>query len=129
MNLEEKKQMKKMDFQKVVEWLSHILKCPVCAYKYNLERTKIIDAKEGENNQASLFVHSDCAQCKSSVVFSISINGPDVYVVNMLTDLTSEDTEKFSGFDSLSTDEVLDVHKFLGKFDGDFVKMFEKEKA
>jgi hypothetical protein len=114
--------MKKMDFQKVVEWLSHILKCPICNYKYNLERTKIIETKQGEQNQASLVVHSDCAQCKSSVVFSIWINGPDIYQVNMITDLTSEDIEKFSEKDPIDTSEVLDMHRFLKKFNGDFVK-------
>ena len=115
--------MKKMDFQKVVEWLSYILKCPVCNYKYNLERTKIVDTKEGEDSQAAiLVVHSDCSQCKSSVVFSISINGPDIYSMSMITDLTADELERFADMDPITTHEVLDLHKFMKNFDGNFVK-------
>jgi hypothetical protein len=117
--------MKKMDFQKVVEWLSFVLRCPVCNYKYNLERTKIIETKENpdeEGGQASLVVHSDCAQCKSSVVFSISIDGPDIFTVSMVTDLTQEDISRFSSFQPLSTDDCLGVHKFFRSFDGNLVK-------
>ena len=116
--------MKKIDFQKVIEWLSFALKCPVCGYKYNLDRTKIIDTKQEENSQATLLVHSDCAQCKSSVVFGISINGGEIFSVGMITDLTSNDTKKFSQRQPLSSNDVLDLRKFLKKFDGNFVKAF-----
>ena len=104
-----------------MEWLSYVLKCPVCGYKYNLERTKIIDTKQDETH-ANMLVHSDCGQCKSSVVFSIAINGPDVFSVGMITDLTSGDTRKFSDSYPISPNDVLDIHNFLHKFDGDLVK-------
>lgn len=117
------KEMKNIDFQKIIEWLSFMLRCPVCAYKYNLERTKIIDTKQGDPNQANLLVHSDCGQCKSSVVFSVSINGPDVYSTAMITDLTSSDTKKFANQVPLSTDDIINVHQFLKEFDGDLIRV------
>ena len=113
--------MKKMDFQKVMELLSYVLKCPVCGYKYNLERTKIIDTRQ-EEDHAHLLVHSDCGQCKSSVVFGITIDGPDVFTVGLITDLTSNDTKKFADKSPISTNDVLDFHSFLKKFDGDLVR-------
>ena len=116
--------MKKIDFQKVIEWLSFALKCPVCGYKYNLERTKIIDTKQDEQSQATLLVHSDCAQCKSSVVFGISINGSEIFSVGMITDLTSQDTKKFAEKTPLASNDVLDMHRFLQQFDGDFIRAF-----
>lgn len=115
--------MRNIDFQKVIELLSFMLRCPVCGYKYNLERTKIIDTKQDDGNQANLLVHSDCGQCKSSVVFSVNINGPEVYSVAMITDLTSSDTKKFAKQIPLSTNDVMDIHDFLGRFDGDLVKV------
>lgn len=119
--------MKKIDFQKVIAWLSFALRCPVCGYQYNLERTKIIDTKELElQNQANLIVHSDCSKCSSSVVFSISINGPEVFSVGMVTDLTSEDTADFATLEALGPNDVLDMHYFLEKFDGNFVKALQK---
>jgi hypothetical protein len=113
--------MRKIDLEKVMEWLSYVLKCPVCGYRYNLERTKIVDTKQVEN-EANLLVHSDCSQCKSSVVFSISIQGPDVFSIGMITDLTSSDTKKFSAANPISTNDILDIHNFLHRFDGDLVK-------
>lgn len=114
--------MRKNDFQRIIEMLSFVLRCPVCNYKYNLERTKIIDTKEEDQNQATLLVHSDCSQCKSSVVFSIVISGPEIFSIGMITDLTSNDTSKFSSKKPLSADEVLDMHNFVRQFDGDLVK-------
>jgi hypothetical protein len=97
-------------------------KCPVCGYKYNLERTKIIDTKQTDQGNASLLVHSDCGQCKSSVVFSIAINGPELYQVGLITDLTTGDTDKFAEQQPISANDIFDMHQFLVKFDGDLVK-------
>ena len=116
--------MKKMDLEKVMQWLSYVLKCPVCGYKYNLDRTKVVGTKE-EDSQAHLLVHSDCGQCKSSVVFSIAINGPDIFSVGVITDLTSGDTKKFSSIKPISSNEVLAMHDFLHRFDGDLIKILK----
>ena len=119
--------MKKIDFQKVVEWLSFVLKCPVCNYKYNLERTKIVDTKQDESQgTANLLVHSDCGQCKSSVVFGVSINGPEIFTVGIVTDLTSTDSQKFVSKDPLNIDDCLAVHNFLKNFDGNFSRVLSK---
>jgi hypothetical protein len=118
--------MRKIDFQKVVELLSFVLKCPVCNYRYNLEGTKIIEATEEDiQDEASLLVHSDCQQCKSSVVFSIAISGPQIMSVGVITDLTSTDTAKFAKKEPISPDEVIGMHNFLRKFNGDLVKALQ----
>ncbi len=115
--------MRKNEFQRIMEMLSFVLRCPVCSYKYNLERTKIIETREEGQNEATLLVHSDCVQCKSSVVFSIMVSGPEIFSVGMITDLTGTDTAKFSGAAPLSANEVLAMHDFVRKFDGDLVKV------
>lgn len=114
--------MRKIDFQRVIEWLSFALKCPICGYKYNLEHTKIIDTKQEDGGIATLLVHSDCSQCKSAVVFGISINGGEIFSMSMLTDLTSGDTRKFSGKKPMNAAEIYELHRFLANFDGNFVK-------
>ncbi len=118
--------MKKVDFEKVLEWLSSVLKCPVCSFKYNLERTKIIDTRrDDETGEAHLLVHSDCSQCKSSVMFSISITGPDIFTMSVVTDLTRNDTKKFQDAEPLTADDILGMHNFVKKFNGDFVAAFQ----
>lgn len=111
----------KADFKKIIEWLTYILKCPICGYRYNFEQTKIIDSKESKPLVgANLLVHTDCERCKSSVVFSIAIDGPEVFSVGMVTDLTSSDTSKFKNTTALNPDDVLAVHQFFREFNGDF---------
>lgn len=113
--------MKKIDFEKVIKLLSYALRCPVCEYKYNLERTKIIDTKQEDQNQANLLVHSDCGRCRSSVIFSINITGPDIFSLVTVTDLTTSDSKKFAKAPVLSANDVLNFHYFFDRFDGNLV--------
>jgi hypothetical protein len=114
--------MNKFDFKKIIEWLAQILRCPVCSYRYSLEQTKIIDSKDDKGPNATLLIHTDCDRCKSSVVFSIAVDGPEIFSVGMVTDLTSSDTSKFKNSQPIGSDEVLATHEFLKDFDGDFRK-------
>ncbi|HYE22040.1 MAG TPA: hypothetical protein VD998_00440 [Verrucomicrobiae bacterium] len=119
--------MGKFDFKKIIEWLAYILRCPVCGHRYNLEQTKIIDTKdERVSTGANLLVHTDCERCKSSVVFSIAVDGPEIFSIGMVTDLTSSDSNKFKNSNPISSDEVLATHEFLAEFDGDFKKALHK---
>lgn len=104
-----------------------ILRCPICSTKYNLDNLNVIDSQEDETfGGAWLLIHSDCKKCKSSVMFNVDINGPEVFSVGMVTDLTSSDSAKFSKLDPIDVDEVLDIHQTLQKFDGNFVKTFSQ---
>ncbi len=113
--------MPKFDLTKISQWLAYILKCPVCSQRYSPEQTKIIDTgEERPLSGRSLLVHTDCERCKSSVVFSIAIDGPEIFSIGMVTDLTSQDTSKFKNAHPITTDEVLATHEFLRSFNGDF---------
>jgi hypothetical protein len=113
--------MNKFDYNKILQWLSHVLRCPVCGQKYTADQTKVIDgAEEKPLTGRHILVHTDCLKCKSSVVFSIAIDGPEIFSVGMVTDLTSQDTSKFKNSRPISADEVLATHEFLRTFDGDF---------
>lgn len=113
--------MPKLDFRRIIEWLAHMLRCPVCGQRYNLDQTKLIESREEKpTNSANLLVHIDCERCKSSVVFSIAVDGPEIFSVGMVTDLTSTDTSKFKNSKPLTSDDVLATHEFLKNFNGDF---------
>ena len=119
--------MQKFDFNKIIQWLAYILKCPVCGQKYNAEQTKIIETGEEKPQLGrNLLVHTDCERCKSSVVFSIAIDGPEIFSIGMVTDLTSQDTNKFKNANPITTDEVLATHSFLKDFNGDFRTALKK---
>lgn len=118
--------MNKFDLKKIIEWLSHVLRCPVCGHRFGMEQTKVIDSKDTANSNANLLIHTDCERCKSSVVFGITVDGPEVFTVGVVTDLTSSDTSKFRNSKPLDSDDVLAAHQFLQNFDGDFRTAFKK---
>lgn len=104
--------------------MSVILHCPVCSNKYNAEQTSIIESKEAEKyDNPTMLVHTDCERCKSSVVFSIALDGPEIFSVGMVTDLTSKDAQKFRDENYISLDEVIEFHDFLESFNGDFERV------
>ncbi len=116
--------MAKLSYQKWIELLSVILHCPVCSNKYNAEQTSIIESKEAEKyDNSSILVHTECERCKSSVVFSISLDGPEIFSVGMVTDLNSTDAKKFRDGGFVTLDEVIEFHEFLNEFDGDFERV------
>lgn len=110
----------------MIELLSVILHCPVCSNKYTAEQTNVIEAKDAEKQEdAAVLVHADCERCKSSVVFSISMEGPEIFSVGMVTDLTSKDAKKFKEKDRITVDEIIEFHSFVQDFSGDFEKALE----
>lgn len=116
--------MPKLNHQKWIELLSVILHCPVCSNKYNAEQTSIIESKEAEKyDRSSILVHTDCERCKSSVLFNISLDGPEIFSVGMVTDLNSADLSKFRDSNFISLDEVIEFHDFLEEFNGDFERV------
>ena len=120
---------KNFDVKKILEWLARILRCPICGVKYRLEQTKIIETNQDElYGEASVLIHSDCAKCKSSVMFNVEIRGPEVFSVGMVTDLTQADSAKFKKHPPISANEVIGVHKEIRKFKGDFVAFFADRK-
>lgn len=115
--------MKRIDFKKVIGWLGFILRCPICGFKYNLDNTQVLESQQAENGaEARILIHSDCQKCKSSVMFNIDIDGPEIFSVGMVTDLTRRDSTKFSALDPLDANDVIKIHQTLKGFDGDFVK-------
>ncbi len=113
--------MTKPNRQRMLELLSFILHCPVCSNKYNAEQTSIIDTETSERaDSPAIIVHTDCENCKSSVVFNVSMDGPEVFSVGMVTDLTLNDAQRFKELQNVTLDEIIDFHEYLKIFNGDF---------
>lgn len=120
---------KNYDFKKIIEWLGIILKCPICNAKYNLEKTQVIESEQSEVfNEARILIHSDCAKCKSSVMFNVEIKGPEVFSVGMVTDLTGKDSSKFKKLGPIHVNEIIGIHQALKTFKGDFISALTVKK-
>ncbi|GEM_PF-545742 len=122
--------MKKLDIKKIMSWLGLVLRCPICGIKYNLDNTQVLESQQSPDSpDTRLLIHSDCQKCKSSVMFNIDINGADIFSVGMVTDLTSNDSAKFSRLEPIDVNECIALHKSLKNFRGDFIKVFGKHKV
>ncbi len=120
--------MKNIDLNKVMAWLGQVLKCPVCQTKYKINTAKIIESWSDEiYGEAGILIHSDCAKCKSSVMFNVEVRGPEVYSVGMITDLTGQDSAKFKTHKPLSSNDVLNIHSELKTLNGDFISLLSKK--
>lgn len=113
------------DIKKIMKWLGFVLKCPICGNRYKLEQTRVISSEQSEVfGEARILIHSDCVKCKSSVMFNIEIQGPEIFSVGMVTDLTKQDTAKFQDRQPIGVNEVISLHKELAAFNGDFMSQF-----
>lgn len=116
------------DFKKVMQWLGHILKCPICGQKYNIGSTQVIESSHEEAySEATILIHSDCQKCKSSVMFNVEIRGPEVFSVGMVTDLTGGDSSRFKQKKPISANDVLNIHTEIRKFKGSLVELLTKK--
>lgn len=119
--------MKNLDIKKMLGLLGFMLRCPVCGFKNNIETMRVVESEQNEANaEAHLLIHSDCQQCKGSVMFAIGMHGPEVLSSASVTDLTLADTKRFRDIDPISPDEVLSIHAGIQKFDGDLVRALRK---
>jgi len=122
--------MKSFDIKKVMEWLGYVLRCPICGIRYRLEQTKVIETTHDElYGEANILIHSDCAKCKSSVMFNVEIRGPEVFSVGMVTDLTQADSSRFKKHGPILPNDVIGVHREIRKFKGDFVSLFTRQEV
>jgi hypothetical protein len=46
----------------------------------------------------------------------------------MVTDLTRQDSDKFKKHEPIKPNEVIDIHKEIRKFKGDFITLFAEKK-
>lgn|SRR3989338_4201705 len=109
------------ELAKVMAWLAEKMRCPLCGYRYNLERISVVPKNSGKIQD--VLVHTNCGQCHCSLLFALDIRGGEVMLVGVVTDLTYKDVIKFRDRPALSVDEVIEWHRFWESFDGDLVKV------
>lgn len=108
-----------MNYKDLKNSINHLLKtskCVNCDKKYTEESVHVIAATKME----ALF-DLNCSKCHASTLFTVVIT-PDLEISQ-----TSEvDNTRIHG--KISKNDILDMKNFLNKFDGNFKKIFIKDK-
>lgn len=103
-----------------VKRLLSTLKCSICSRRYELTNINILGHRDD-----LWFLSVSCPSCHSQGLVAAVIK--EGKVPEIVTDLTKEEHAKFSQIDAVGSDDVLDMHNFLKKFEGDFSRLFSGE--
>lgn len=82
--------------------------CPICESPYHNLEMKILEEKED-----GYLVYIKCQKCLNSILTFVTNNGSGINSVSLITDLSTADVIKFKEIDSISSDDVIEVHQIL----------------
>ncbi len=105
------------ELARVITWLSEKMRCPLCGFRYNLERIKLLPNNTGPIS--NVLLHTNCGDCNSALLFALDVRGGEVFLVGVVTDLTHQDAFKFERAAPLTADDVLAWHDFWQACPGD----------
>ena len=97
-------------------------KCSGCGQRYEIDNVEILG-----HHEDMWFLSIFCVACRAQYLVTAVIDGEGE--PETVTDLSTAGLEKFRDTESLKVDEVLDMHSFLKRFDGDFSRLFSEETA
>ena len=97
-------------------------KCSGCGQRYEIENIEVLG-----HHEDMWFMSVFCVACRAQYLVTAVIDEEGAR--ETVTDLSAAEVEKFRNAESLKVDEVLDMHRFLKKFDGDFSRLFSEETA
>ena len=103
--------------ENLIKRLMTSIKCGVCGQRYDIDNIDVIGHRED-----LWFLRVVCLSCHTQALVAAVIK--EGKVPEVITDLTGTELDKFKNAGSLTADEVLDMHSFLKKFDGDFSRLF-----
>ena len=106
--------------EKLVKRFITSMKCSLCGQRYEVDNVEVLGHREG-----LWFLSVSCSVCQTQCLVTAVIKESKAATVT--TDLTEAEWAKFKKMDKLTADEVLDMHRFLKGFDGDFSRLFSPE--
>lgn len=90
------------------EGLRLISKCPVCSEQYQPFQANIVEEKADAQ-----LVHIQCRKCQSSIVALIVDGHLGLTSVGLITDLSSQDVERFKDAQPLLEEDVFSAYEEL----------------
>jgi hypothetical protein len=106
--------------ESLIKRLIASIRCGSCGQTYEEDHIEII-----EHQDELWFLKVSCSSCHMRCLVAAIIR--EDARPEFITDLTRAELKKFRGRDSISEDDLLDMHDFLKNFDGDLSRLFPKE--
>ncbi len=96
------------------------IKCGVCGQPYGAMNVRILGQRDD-----LWFLGVFCSACGSQGLVAAVIREGEL--PQLITDFSERERAKFRDLEAVGADDLLDIHKFLGDFDGDFARLFAEE--
>ena len=96
------------------------IKCTVCGKCYDIDDVNVLG-----HHDDLWFLRTLCSSCNAQCLVAVVVKEEEV--LEVITDLTEVELERFKDRSQLTGDEVLDMHSFLKDFDGDFSQFFGQQ--
>ena len=96
------------------------IKCTVCGRRYEESQVSVLGHKKD-----LWFLTASCAACGTRCLVTVALK--EGSVPQPVSDLSEREAAIFRHKKALNADEILDMHRFLKGFDGDFNLLFEDE--
>ncbi len=103
----------------LVKELMTTVNCAVCGRRY-----EAVDVNIVYHQHELWFISVSCQSCHTKGLVAALIK--DGEKARLVTDLTEEEMVRFKEATPVSADDVLDVHRFLEGFEGDFSSLFRE---
>ncbi len=100
------------ELKEIIKQLKKTVPCNVCHKKFLDEDLQVVSTYQNEG----LF-HFHCHNCKNQLMVHVSIVGNS-------EERSANFNIRTSNPDKVNPNEVLDMHNFLSKFNGDFKELF-----
>jgi len=107
--------------ERIVKKLMTSVKCSTCGQTYAVRNITILG-----RYQHLWFISGFCPACRTYCLLVATVSRDKVQIA---TDLTGEEMARFKHLPRLTANDVLDMHNFLKKFNGDFSRLFGRERV
>ena len=111
-----------MNYSEIKNAIEHLLKtlnCSSCDAKYTEEDIHII----ATTNNEGLF-EARCPECGASTILTVMLSPEPSIIENAPNEAVGEMSSLPRTHRGISQNDVLDMKNFLGRFDGNFKKLF-----
>lgn len=114
--------MNERNLEELLKNIQAMIKCPHCGSSYTKENISIIG-----NMGEAVLVQLSCISCKMPVMATIVAKGSNPYVgLSAKPQMISQQAvNNYASEKEITSDEIIDMHNFLGSFNGDFEKLFK----
>ena len=101
----------------LIKKLMASIKCDSCGRPYEARNVRVLGHGDG-----LWFLRVLCSSCHTRCLVAAIIK--EDKVPEAVSDLTEAELGKFAVVDVIGADDMLNMHKFLKDFDGDFSRLF-----